>query len=161
RVLIDGQDLRRVTIASLRASIALVTQDTILFDDTIRGNIAYGRPGARDDEIRAAARAADAALFIEALPPGSATAGAERGVKLAGGQRQRIAIARAILKDAPILLLDEATSSLDGESELAVKRALQRAMRGRTTVIVSHRLATVSDADEIHVIVDGRIVESG
>jgi len=161
RVTIDGQDLRDVRIADLRAAIALVTQDTILFDDTIRGNIAYGRPDAGDADVRAAARAADATLFIEALPEGYDTIVGERGVKLSGGQRQRIAIARAILKDTPILLLDEATSSLDGESELAVKRALQRAMRGRTTVIVSHRLATVSDADEIHVIVDGRIVESG
>jgi len=161
RVLIDGQDVRDVTQASLRAAIGLVTQDTILFDDTVRANIAYGRPGASDAEVRAAAQAADAAQFIEALPEGYDAIVGERGVKLSGGQRQRIAIARAVLKDAPILLLDEATSSLDGESEQAVKRALQRAMRGRTTVIVSHRLSTVNDADEIHVVAGGRIVESG
>ncbi|MCC6467365.1 MAG: ABC transporter ATP-binding protein [Alphaproteobacteria bacterium] len=161
RVTIDGQDVRAVSLESLRAAIGLVTQDTILFDDTIRANIAYGRPDADDEAVKAAARAADAAQFIEALPQGYDTFVGERGVKLSGGQRQRIAIARAILKDAPILLLDEATSSLDGESELAVKRALQRAMRGRTTVIVSHRLSTVSDADEIHVLVAGRIVETG
>ncbi len=161
RVLIDGQDVRDVTQASLRAAIGLVTQDTILFDDTVRANIAYGRPEASDAEVRAAAETADAAGFIEALPEGYDTIVGERGVKLSGGQRQRIAIARAVLKDAPVLLLDEATSSLDGESEQAVKRALQRAMRGRTTLIVSHRLSTVNDADEIHVVAGGQIVESG
>jgi len=161
RVLVDGQDVRGVTLASLRGAISVVTQETILFDDTVRANIAYGRPNASEAEIQAAARAAAALDFIEALPNGLDTIIGQRGVRLSGGQRQRIAIARAMLKDAPILLLDEATSSLDNEAEQQVKVALQRLMKGRTSLIVAHRLTTVIDADEIHVMEKGRIVESG
>ncbi|HKY94117.1 MAG TPA: ABC transporter transmembrane domain-containing protein [Kiloniellales bacterium] len=161
RVLVDGQDIREVTLASLRAAISVVTQETILFDDSVRANIAYGRPEASEADILAAARAAAALEFIQALPNGLDTIIGQRGIRLSGGQRQRIAIARAMLKDAPILLLDEATSSLDNEAEQQVKVALQRLMKGRTTLIVAHRLSTVIDADEIHVMEKGRIVESG
>jgi subfamily B ATP-binding cassette protein MsbA len=161
RILIDGQDIRGVTLDSLRAVIGVVTQETILFDDTVKANIAYGRPGASDAEIEAAARAAAALDFIQELPEGMGTKIGQRGVRLSGGQRQRIAIARAMLRDSPILLLDEATSSLDNEAEQQVKVALQRLMKGRTTLIVAHRLTTVIDADEIHVMEAGRIVESG
>jgi subfamily B ATP-binding cassette protein MsbA len=161
RVLVDGQDIREVTLASLRSAISVVTQETILFDDSVRANIAYGRPDASEAEILAAARAAAALDFIQALPAGLDTVIGQRGVRLSGGQRQRIAIARAMLKNAPILLLDEATSSLDNEAEQQVKVALQRLMQGRTTLIVAHRLSTVIDADEIHVMEKGRIVESG
>jgi subfamily B ATP-binding cassette protein MsbA len=161
RLLIDGQDIREVTVASLRSAISVVTQETILFDDTVRSNIAYGRPEASEPDLLAAARAAAALDFIQALPDGLDTVIGQRGVRLSGGQRQRIAIARAMLKDAPILLLDEATSSLDNEAEQQVKVALQRLMQGRTTLIVAHRLSTVIDADEIHVMEKGRIVESG
>ncbi len=161
RILIDGQDIRGVTLASLRAGIGVVTQETILFDDTVKSNIAYGRPGASDAEIDAAARAAAALDFIRELPDGMDTRIGQRGVRLSGGQRQRIAIARAMLRDSPILLLDEATSSLDNEAEQQVKVALQRLMKGRTSLIIAHRLTTVIDADEIHVMEAGRIVESG
>jgi subfamily B ATP-binding cassette protein MsbA len=150
-----------VTLASLRANIALVTQETGLFHDTIAMNIAYGRPEAGEDEIRAAARLAGALDFIDALPDGLATVVGERGVKLSGGQRQRIAIARAFLKNAPILLLDEATSALDNESERLVQASLAKLMKGRTTVVVAHRLSTVVDADIIYVIEGGRVAESG
>jgi subfamily B ATP-binding cassette protein MsbA len=160
-VVIDGHDVRSVTLASLRAGIGLVTQETTLFDNSVRANIAYGRPGASDDEIVAAAHAAAADAFIRALPQGYDTVVGEAGLRLSGGQRQRIAIARAMLKDAPILLLDEATSALDTESERKVQAALSELMRGRTTLIVAHRLSTVIDADVIHVIESGRIVESG
>ena len=161
RILVDGQEIRELTLASLRGAISVVTQETILFDDTVRNNIAYGRPDASEADILAAARAAAALDFIQALPHGLDTIIGQRGVLLSGGQRQRIAIARAMLKDAPILLLDEATSSLDNEAEQQVKVALQRLMKGRTTLIVAHRLTTVIDADEIHVMEKGRIVESG
>jgi len=161
RVLIDGTDVRRVTLASLRASIALVSQEVSLFDDTVRANIAYGRFGASEAEITAAAQAAAADDFIRALPKGYDTVVGEQGVKLSGGQRQRVAIARAMLKNAPILLLDEATSSLDTESERQVQSALKTLMRGRTTLVIAHRLSTVVDADLIYVIDAGRIVESG
>ncbi len=160
-VRIDGADVRDVTLKSLREAIALVSQEVVLFDDTVRANIAYGRPGAFDDDIRAAARAAAAADFIAALPDGYETVVGEHGVKLSGGQRQRIAIARAMLKDAPILLLDEATSALDSESEKLVQDALDRLMKGRTTLVIAHRLSTVIGADVIYVIEDGRVVESG
>jgi subfamily B ATP-binding cassette protein MsbA len=160
-VLVDGTDLRDVTLASLRDAIALVTQETILFDDTVRANIAYGCRDATEAEIAAAARAALAEDFIARLPQGFDTIIGERGHRLSGGQRQRIAIARAMLKNAPILLLDEPTSSLDNESERLVKLALGHLIRGRTTLIVAHRLSTVMDADEIHVMDHGRIVESG
>ena len=161
RVLIDGADVRDVTLASLYANIALVSQEIILFDDTVRANIAYGRAGAGDAEVIAAARNAAADAFIRALPQGYDTMVGEQGVKLSGGQRQRLAIARATLKNAPILLLDEATSALDTESERQVQAALGELMRGRTTVVIAHRLSTVVDADLIHVVEAGRIVESG
>jgi ATP-binding cassette, subfamily B, bacterial MsbA len=150
-----------IRIDSLRSHIALVTQETNLFHDTIRANIAYGRQDADDAQLRNAARAAGALEFIEALPEGFDTVVGDRGVKLSGGQRQRIAIARAFLKDAPILLLDEATSALDNESERVVQASLGLLMRGRTTVVVAHRLSTIVDADIIYVIEGGRVVESG
>ena len=161
RVLVDGTDVRRVTLGSLRGAIALVSQEVSLFDDTVRGNIAYGRFGASDTEIVAAAKAAAADDFIQALPQGYDTMVGEQGVKLSGGQRQRVAIARAMLKNAPILLLDEATSALDTESERQVQAALKVLMRGRTTLVIAHRLSTVVDADLIYVIDAGRVVESG
>ena len=161
RVLIDGADVRDVTLASLYANIALVSQEITLFDDTVRANIAYGRAGAGDAEIIAAARNAAADEFIRALPQGYDTMVGEKGVKLSGGQRQRLAIARATLKNAPILLLDEATSALDTESERQVQAALGKLMRGRTTLVIAHRLSTVVDAGLIHVVEAGRIVESG
>jgi subfamily B ATP-binding cassette protein MsbA len=161
RVLIDGHDLRDVTLPSLRAQIALVTQEPFLFDDTIRANIAYARPDASPAEIQQAAEAAAAHDFILALPDGYETGVGEAGARLSGGQRQRIAIARAFLKDAPILLLDEATSALDTESEAQVQAALKRLMAGRTTILIAHRLSTVRGADRIYVVDKGRIVETG
>jgi ATP-binding cassette, subfamily B, bacterial MsbA len=161
RITLDDQDIRDITIASLRSNIALVSQDVTLFDDTIEANIAYGRAGATPEDIREAARNASAEAFIEAMPEGYATIVGEHGVKLSGGQRQRIAIARAMLKDAPILLLDEATSSLDTESERAVQGALGKLMRGRTTIVIAHRLSTIQSADVIHVVDAGRVIESG
>jgi ATP-binding cassette, subfamily B, bacterial MsbA len=161
RITLDGIGIRDITIASLRANIALVSQDVTLFDDTIEANIAYGRVGATSDEVHEAARNASADDFIEAMPEGYRTLVGEHGVKLSGGQRQRIAIARAMLKDAPILLLDEATSSLDTESERAVQAALGELMRGRTTIVIAHRLSTIQSADMIHVVDAGRIIESG
>ncbi|MFN3523839.1 MAG: ABC transporter ATP-binding protein [Phenylobacterium sp.] len=161
RVLIDGHDVRDVTLASLRERIALVTQEPFLFDDTIRANIAYARPTASEAEIEAAARAAAAHEFIMALPDGYATEVGEAGARLSGGQRQRIAIARAFLKDAPILLLDEATSALDTDSEAQVQDALTRLMAGRATILIAHRLSTVRGADRIYVIDKGRVVEIG
>jgi len=160
-IAVDGQDVRAVTLASLRAAIALVAQEVTLFDDTVRANIAYGRWGATDAEIEAAARAAGAEGFIRELPQGYDTPVGEHGVRLSGGQRQRLSIARAMLKDAPILLLDEATSALDSESERQVQAALGILMRGRTTLVIAHRLSTVQRADLIHVLDRGRIVESG
>jgi subfamily B ATP-binding cassette protein MsbA len=161
RVLVDGQDVREVTLDSLRAQIALVTQEPFLFDDTIRANIAYARPEASLEAIQAAADAAAAHEFITALPNGYDTTVGEAGARLSGGQRQRIAIARAFLKDAPILLLDEATSALDAESEAQVQAALRRLMAGRTTLLIAHRLSTVRGADRIYVVDRGRIVETG
>jgi len=158
---IDGQDIRSVTIDSLRRAIGLVSQEIFLFDDTVRANIAYGTPKATDAEIEAAAKGAAAHDFIMALPQGYDTVVGEQGVKLSGGQRQRVAIARAMLKDAPILLLDEATSALDTESERQVQNALKRLMQGRTSVVIAHRLSTIVDADLIFVIEAGRVVESG
>jgi ATP-binding cassette, subfamily B, bacterial MsbA len=160
-VAIDGSDVREVTLASLRGAIALVSQEVSLFDDSVRANIAYGRFAASEAEIVAAAQAAAADDFIRLLPQGYDTPVGEHGVKLSGGQRQRIAIARAMLKDAPILLLDEATSALDTESERQVQAALTQLMRGRTTLVIAHRLSTVVDADLIHVVGAGRIAESG
>jgi len=161
RVLIDGQDVRDVTLASLREQIALVTQEPFLFDDTIRANICYARPEASPAEIEAAARAAAAHDFIMQLPGGYDATVGEAGARLSGGQRQRIAIARAFLKDAPILLLDEATSALDTESEAQVQEALARLMAGRTVILIAHRLSTVRGADRIYVVDKGRIVETG
>jgi subfamily B ATP-binding cassette protein MsbA len=161
RLTVDGQDVREVTLASLRGAIALVTQEPFLFDDTIRANIAYARPGAAQAEVEAAARAAAAHDFVSALPEGYDTQVGEGGARLSGGQRQRIAIARAFLKDAPILLLDEATSALDTESEAQVHAALERLMAGRTTLLIAHRLSTVKACDRIYVIDQGRVVEVG
>src|SRR5207237_398925 len=158
---IDGQDVRAVTLESLRASIAFVAQEVSLFDDTVRANIAYGRFGASQSAIEAAAAAAGADHFIRELPEGYDTVVGEHGMLLSGGQRQRLAIARAMLRDAPILLLDEATSALDGESERQVQTALRSLMKGRTTIVIAHRLSTVIGADLICVLDRGRIVETG
>ncbi len=160
-VLVDGQDLRDVTQASLRRSIAYVAQEPLLFHRSIAENIAYGRPGATEDEVRGAAVKASADEFISRLPNGYATMVGERGVKLSGGQRQRVAIARAVLKDASLLVLDEATSALDSESEVHIQAALAEAMKGRTTIVIAHRLSTVQAMDRIVVLADGRIVEQG
>ncbi len=160
-IAIDGQDIRSVSLASLRAAIAIVSQEVTLFDDTLRANIAYGRFGASTADIDAAARAAGIDGFIRELPDGYDTQVGEHGVRLSGGQRQRIAIARAMLKDAPILLLDEATSALDSASERQVQSALRTLISGRTTLVIAHRLSTVQGADLICVIDRGRLVESG
>lgn len=160
-VTIDGQDIRKVTVASLRAAVGLVTQDVLLFDDTVHANIRFGNPLAPDNDVVAAAQVAGAHQFIQKLPQGYDTVVGERGESLSGGQRQRIAIARVVLKNAPILLLDEATSALDAETEHQVQRAMDVLRRDRTTVVIAHRLATVQHADCIHVIDDGRVVESG
>lgn len=160
-ILVDGQDVAAITQQSLRRSIAYVPQEALLFHRTIAENIAYGRPGATMDEIREAARQANALEFIEALPQGFQTITGERGVKLSGGQRQRIAIARAMLTDAPILVLDEATSALDSESEALVQDALGKLMAGRTTLVVAHRLSTIAHLDRIVVLDHGKVVEDG
>ena len=161
RITLDGRDLRTVTVGSLRGLIGIVTQDTFLFHDSIEYNIAYGRPGATPAEVERAARQAQAHDFIAALPEGYATPVGERGVKLSGGQAQRLAIARAFLKDPPILILDEATSDLDAESEFLVQQALSELMRGRTVLVIAHRLATVKHADRVVVVHGGRIAETG
>ena len=161
RVTIDGQDLRDVTQASLRASIGMVPQDTVLFNDTIAYNIRYGRPDATDEEVHRAAELAQIGSFIASLPMGYDTQVGERGLKLSGGEKQRVAIARTLVKNPPILILDEATSALDTISERVVQSALDEASRGRTTISIAHRLSTVVDADVIHVLKAGRIVESG
>lgn len=158
---IDGQDIRKVTLASLRRTIALVTQEPFLFDESIRANIGYGREGASDEEIFAAAKAAAAHDFILDAPEGYESRVGEGGLRLSGGQRQRIAIARAMLRNAPILLLDEATSALDTESERQVQEALKRLMKGRTTIVIAHRLTTVLDADRIYVLDRGHVTEQG
>ena len=160
-ITIDGHDIRGVTLASLRGQIAIVTQDTVLFDDSIGVNIAYGRPGASQAEVEAAASAAHAHEFITGLDGGYDTRIGERGQRLSGGQRQRIAIARAILRDSPILILDEATSALDAESEMLVQDALSTLMLNRTSFVIAHRLSTVRRADAIVVVERGRIVETG
>lgn len=161
RILIDGQDIAHVTQTSLRRQVAYVAQEPMLFHRSIRENIAYGRPGASDAEVERAAREANAWEFIERLPDGLDTEVGERGVKLSGGQRQRVAIARAILMDAPILVLDEATSALDSESERLIQDALENLMRGRTAIVVAHRLSTVASLDRIVVLSHGAIVEDG
>ncbi len=160
-VMMDGHDVRNLTLASLRARIALVTQETFLFDETVRANLLYARPNASTAEVEAAARAADAWSFIQSLPQGLDTPIGAMGGRLSGGERQRLAIARAILKDAPVLLLDEPTSALDTAAETRVQAALDRLARGRTTLIVAHRLSTIVQADRICVLAGGRIVEQG
>ena len=160
-ILIDDINIRDVTLSSLRSQVALVSQEVILFDDTIRANIAYGRWEASEEEIIEAAKAAAAHEFIKDLPEGYNTFVGEQGIRLSGGQRQRLSIARAMLKNAPILILDEATSSLDTESEKQVQTALNHLMEGRTTVVVAHRLSTVIDADKIYVIEEGTVTEEG
>ncbi|TMA26791.1 MAG: ATP-binding cassette domain-containing protein [Deltaproteobacteria bacterium] len=161
RITLDGRDLREASLSSLRAQIALVAQETFLFNDTVRANIAYGQPAVAEERLQAAAEAARADGFIRALPAGYDTIVGERGATLSGGQRQRIAIARALLKDAPILLLDEATSALDTESEREVQRALDRLMEHRTCLVIAHRLSTIRHATRIAVLAAGRIVELG
>jgi subfamily B ATP-binding cassette protein MsbA len=160
-IAIDGQNIRDVTLESLRKSIGVVSQESILFDESVAANIALGKPGATKAEIENAARDAAAHDFILELPEGYDTKVGEGGLKLSGGQRQRVAIARAMLRNAPILLLDEATSALDSESERQVQDALNRLMAGRTTIVIAHRLSTVRDADIIFVFDRGRVVESG
>ena len=160
-VRIDGLDVREATIESVRDAVALVSQEAVLFDDSVRANIAYGRIEASEHEIVAAARAAGADGFIQELPDGYDTMIGEHGVKLSGGQRQRLSIARAMLKDAPILLLDEATSALDAEAERQVQEALRSLMKGRTTLVIAHRLSTVQDANRIYVLEGGRLAETG
>jgi subfamily B ATP-binding cassette protein MsbA len=160
-IVVDGLDLRNVTLASLRRQVGMVTQDTVLFDDTIGRNIAYGSPDATRDQIEAAARAANAHDFVATLPQGYHTMIGERGQRLSGGQRQRVAIARALLKNAPILVLDEATSALDTESEMLVQDALTNLMMNRTSFVIAHRLSTIRRADAIVVLERGRVVEIG
>jgi ATP-binding cassette subfamily B protein len=160
-VRIDGQDLRDVTQESVRAAIGLVPQDVVLFNDTLAYNIAYGRPDATQEEIAEAAKMARLEGLIAAAPMGLQTKVGERGLKLSGGERQRVGIARALLKNPPILVLDEATSSLDSVTEAEVREALEDAAKGRTTLVVAHRLSTVADADEIIVLADGKVAERG
>ncbi len=161
KIAIDGVDIRDVTVESLRSQIGIVTQQTFLFNDTVKNNIAYGDPTKDSDHIIAAAKAAHAHEFVMGMPQGYDTMIGELGVRLSGGQRQRLAIARALLKDAPILILDEATSSLDTESEMSVQRALENLMVRRTTLVIAHRLSTIRNANRIVVLVDGRIAEEG
>jgi ATP-binding cassette subfamily B protein len=160
-VSVDGQDIRSVTQESLRAAIGIVPQDTVLFNDTIRYNIAYGRPDADAADIESAARAAQLDGLIERLPDGWDTQVGERGLKLSGGEKQRVAIARMLLKNPPVLVLDEATSSLDSRNEQAIQEALQRVAADRSTLVIAHRLSTIVDADRIIVLHEGRVVESG
>ncbi|HEX6040910.1 ABC transporter ATP-binding protein, partial [Longimicrobium sp.] len=161
RVTLDGTDVRQLRMADLREAVGLVPQETLLFSGTVRENIAYGRPDAPEAEVHAAARAAHAHEFIQLLSEGYDTRVGERGIKLSGGQRQRIALARAILKDPAVLILDEATSSLDAESEALIEDALNGLLRGRTTLIIAHRLSTVRRADRLLVLEGGCIVEEG
>ncbi len=161
RVTMDGVDVRDMPIADLRGQLGIVSQDTVLFHDTVRANIAYGRPEATDEEIERAARAAHAHDFVVEMPDGYETVVGERGTELSGGQRQRIAIARAILRDPPILIFDEATSALDTESERLVQAAIERLLEGRTVLVIAHRLSTVQRADQILVLDRGRVVERG
>jgi ATP-binding cassette, subfamily B, heavy metal transporter len=161
RILIDGQDIRDVTQASLRAQIGMVPQDTVLFNDTIRYNIRYGRWDATDAEVEAAARLAQIDPFIKMSPKGYETQVGERGLKLSGGEKQRVAIARTVLKGPPILVLDEATSALDSHTEHEIQEALERVSRNRTSLVIAHRLSTIVGADEIIVLDQGRIAERG
>ena len=161
RILVGGRDITRLTQADLRSLIAYVPQDPVMFHRTLGENIAFGRPGATEAQVRAAAAAAHVLEFADALPQGFDTLVGERGVKLSGGQRQRVAIARAVLRDAPVLLLDEATSALDSESEAHIQDALWRMMEGRTAIVVAHRLSTVAGMDRLVVLDRGRVVEEG
>jgi len=161
RVLLDGVDVREYRLKELRRAVGIVQQDVFLFAGTVFENIAYGKPGASREEVERAARDANAAEFVEALPKGYDTEIGERGVKLSGGQKQRLAIARAFLKDPPVLVLDEATSSLDAKSERAVQEAIARLARGRTTLIIAHRLSTVREADEILVLTEEGLAQRG
>ena len=161
KVIIDGQDISSLSRHSLRQHIAYVGQDVFLFRGTVRENIEFGKPGASEDEIVAAAKVAYAHDFIMSFPRGYDTPVGEHGLQLSGGQRQRVAIARALIKNAPIILLDEATAALDSESELQVREAMDHLCQGRTTLAIAHRLHTVSHADCIHVVEEGRVVESG
>ena len=161
RILIDGQDIREVTLKSLRSTVGVVQQDVYLFSGTVFENIEYGRPGASMEEVVSAARMAGAHEFITGLKDGYNTYVGERGVKLSGGQKQRISIARVILKNPPVLILDEATSALDNESEQLVSQSLERLSKGRTTVTIAHRLTTIQNADRILVLSDNSIVEEG
>jgi len=161
QVRIDGQDLRAVTQGSIREAVALVPQEVALFNDTLKVNIAFARPEATEEAVWAAAEAAELGPFIRSLPEGLETLVGERGLKLSGGERQRVGLARALMADPRVLILDEATSALDGKTEAAIQATLRKARRGRTTLVVAHRLSTISDADEILVIKGGRIVERG
>jgi subfamily B ATP-binding cassette protein MsbA len=161
RVLIDGHDVRDVSLHSLREQIGIVTQETVLFNDTVRNNIAYGQPNVSQEQVESAARAALAHDFISRMPKGYDTVIGERGFRLSGGERQRLSIARAILKNSPILILDEATSALDTESEHLVQTALENLMQNRTVFVIAHRLSTVRRADRIVVLDGGKIVDSG
>ena len=161
KIYIDGQDIHKVNLESLRKNISLVSQDVILFDDTIRANIAYAKHEASEKEILEACDFAAATEFINKLPKGFDTTIGENGVRISGGQKQRISIARAILKKSPIILLDEATSSLDSESEQIVQNAISNLVRNKTTLVIAHRLSTIHNADQIHVIKNGFIIDSG
>ena len=161
RILFDGQDIKQVTQSSVRQAIGIVPQDTVLFNDTVEYNIAYGRPGANRQQVEDAARSAHIHNFISATPKGYDTMVGERGLKLSGGEKQRVAIARTLLKNPPILIFDEATSALDSANERAIQAELQSAARGKTTLVIAHRLSTVVDAHEILVMDAGRIIERG
>ncbi len=161
RILIDGLDLRDVTLKSLRSQIGIVTQETVLFNDTVSANIAYGRSKTSHTDIEEAARIANAHNFIAALPFKYQTFIGDRGVRLSGGERQRLSIARAVLKNPPLLILDEATSALDSESEILVQEAIHNLMRGRTVLVIAHRFSTIKDAHRILVMNEGRIAEMG
>jgi ATP-binding cassette subfamily B protein len=161
RITIDGQDIRAVTQDSLRRSIGIVPQDTVLFNDTVGYNIAYGRPGANESEVQGAAAAAHIHQFIASTPKGYDTMVGERGLKLSGGEKQRVAIARTLLKDPPVLIFDEATSALDSANERAIQAELKSAAQGKTALVIAHRLSTVADAHAIVVLEAGRVVETG
>jgi ATP-binding cassette subfamily B protein len=161
RITIDGQDVRAVTQGSLRRAIGIVPQDTVLFNDTVAYNIAYGRPGATREEVEGAARAAHIHAFISATPKGYETMVGERGLKLSGGEKQRVAIARTLLKNPPLLIFDEATSALDSSNERAIQAELESVGRNKTVLVIAHRLSTIVDAHEILVLEAGRIVERG
>ncbi|OQY18634.1 MAG: hypothetical protein B6I35_12785 [Anaerolineaceae bacterium 4572_32.2] len=161
KITIDGHDLRRVKLASLRSQVAVVLQDTFLFNSTVRENLLYGKPDATDKELIAAAQAAYAHEFIAELPDAYDTEIGERGVRLSGGQKQRLALARAILADPRILILDEATSSVDAEAEYLIQQALESVLKGRTALVIAHRLSTIRNADKIIALEEGRIIEVG